>query len=297
MTKALVEGGKHTVTAITRSDSTNAIPEGVIRKNVDYSKPETIVEALKGQDVLIITLSVFSPPGTEMTLIDAAAKAGVQWVLPNAWGGDTSNEVLVKAVPGFEKHKILNYLDEKGISHISVATNFWYEWSLAFQPGFGFDIPKKDAILFDEGTVKICTSTWPQVGRAVAALLSLPVKPEGGKERSLENFKNKMVYMKSFTLSQLDMFESILRVTGDKKEDWTITKVPSQERYAKGIQKMQAGDRVGFAEMMYTRMFYNDGVGDYEHKGLINDALGLPVEDLDEATKAAVERSKVFKFA
>jgi hypothetical protein len=297
MTKALVEGGKHTVTAITRHDSTNALPEGVIRKNIDYSKPETVVEALKGQDVLVIT----SPPSTEITLIDAAAKAGVQWVLPNAWGSDTSNEVLlevVRGVPGFEKDKILAYLNEKGISHISVVTNFWYEWSLAFQAGFGFDIPKKDVVLFDEGTVKVCTSTWPQVGRAVAALLSLPVKPEGGnKERSLENFKNKMVYMKSFTLSQLDMFESILRVTGDKKEDWTITKVPSQERYANGIKKMQAGDRVGFAEMGYTRLFYNDGVGNYEHKGLINDVLGLPVEDLDEATKAAVERSKVFKFA
>lgn len=41
---------------------------------------------------------------------------------------------------------------------------------------------------------------------------------------------------------------------------------------------------------MYARVFYPDGSGDYESsKGLDNEALGLPHEDLDEATKRAVE--------
>jgi hypothetical protein len=112
----------------------------------------------------------------------------------------------------------------------------------------------------------------------------------------LENFKNKMVYMKSFLLSQKDMFAAILRVTGDKESDWTITYVPSKERYAEGIKKMQNGDRTGFAESMYTRMFYPDGVENYEHKGLINGLLALLEEDLEEATKVAVERAMVFKW-
>jgi hypothetical protein len=298
MVKSLLETGKHTVTALTRADSTNTLPSGVITKTIDYSKPETIVDALKGQQVLIITLSVFSPPGTELTLIDAAEKAGVQWILPNAWGSDTTNKELVKDVVAFQgKEKITDAILEKGMSYISVATSFWYEWSLAFQAGYGFDIPKKNVVFFDEGTVKIVTSTWPQVGRAVAGLLSLPIKPEGGNEgKSLENFKNKMVYMKSFLLSQKDMFAAILRVTGDKESDWTITYVPSKERYSEGIKKMQNGDRTGFAESMYTRMFYPDGAGNYEHKGLINGLLALPEEDLEEATKVAVEKAKVFKW-
>jgi uncharacterized protein YbjT (DUF2867 family) len=298
MVKSLLETGKHTVTALTRADSTNTLPSGVNTKTIDYSKPETIVDALKGQQVLIITLSVFSPPGTELTLIDAAQKAGVQWVLPNAWGSDTTNKELVKDVFGFQgKEKITDAIVEKGMNYISVATSFWYEWSLAFQAGYGFDIPKKNVIFFDEGTVKINTSTWPQVGRAVAGLLSLPIKPEGGnEEKSLENFKNKIVYVKSFLLSQKDMFDAILRVTGDKESDWTITHVPSKERYAEGIKKMQNGDRSGFAESMYTRVFYPDGCGNFEHQGLSNGLLELPEEDLDEATKAAVEKSKVFKW-
>lgn len=55
---------------------------------------------------------------------------------------------------------------------------------------------------------------------------------------------------------------------------------------------MQEGERTGFVKMMYTRVFYPDGVGNIEHKGTLNSVLGLPQEDLDEATKAALERSK-----
>lgn len=53
MTEALLKTGKHTVTAITRHDSQSTLPEGVDVKKVDYSKHETIVEALKGQDALV----------------------------------------------------------------------------------------------------------------------------------------------------------------------------------------------------------------------------------------------------
>jgi hypothetical protein len=44
---------------------------------------------------------------------------------------------------------------------------------------------------------------------------------------------------------------------------------------------------------MYTRVFYPDGCGDFEHnKGTLNKVLDLPHEDIDEAIKVAIERSK-----
>ena len=96
MTEALLKTGKHTVTAITRVDSQNKLPEGVISKKVDYSKPETLVEALRGQDALVITLSGLTPKETETQLINAAGEADVPWILPNEWSPDTANEELVK---------------------------------------------------------------------------------------------------------------------------------------------------------------------------------------------------------
>lgn len=93
------------------------------------------------------------------------------------------------------------------------------------------------------------------------------------------------------------MLDSVYRVTGTTEADWTITKESSQERYAKGMKDMYEGSREGFAKMLYTRVFYPDGCGDVEHKGLINDLLVLPTENLDTATAAAIERAKTHPWS
>lgn len=81
MTEALLKTGKHTVTAITRTDSQNTLPQGVALKKVDYNKPETLVEALRGQEALVITISGHAPiQETEEKLVKAAGEAGVPWM-------------------------------------------------------------------------------------------------------------------------------------------------------------------------------------------------------------------------
>ena len=88
------------------------------------------------------------------------------------------------------------------------------------------------------------------------------------------------------------MFESVLRVTGDKSDDWTIVKEPARERYASAVKALQGGDRMAYVRMMYTRIFYDDGCGNFEaRRGVSNDILGLPKDDLDEATTRAIERA------
>jgi hypothetical protein len=107
--KGLLKTGIHTVTAITRVDSQIAFPKGVVSKRVDYDEPETLVEALKGQDALVITLSGYTPKDTETKLIEAAGNAGVDWILPNEWSPDTTNDALVKDVFVFQpKGKVNN---------------------------------------------------------------------------------------------------------------------------------------------------------------------------------------------
>lgn len=296
MAKELLKTGKHTVTAITRMDSTSKLPDGIKVAKVDYNDPATLVQALQGQDALIITMGTTAPSDTQQTLIQAAADAGVPWVLPNEWSPDSTHEGLLKDVTVFQKlPQARELIAKRGkSSYIAVSTGFWYEWSLAIPAAYGFDFANRTVTLFDEGETKISTSTWPQVGRAVAALLSLPIKPEGGdSERCLEHFKNSVAYVKSFTVSQKDMLESVLRVTGTNESDWKITKEAAVERYTGGIAAMQKGDMQGFARMMYTRVFYPDDSGNFEKtKGTANELLGLPQENIDEATRAAEVRSK-----
>lgn len=94
------------------------------------------------------------------------------------------------------------------------------------------------------------------------------------------------------------MLKSALRVTDTKEDEWTITKEPAQERYSSGVKEMQEGKRAGFAKMMCTRVFYPDGCGDFEHnKGTLNSLLDLPNEDIDDFTRAAMERQKTSDWA
>lgn len=293
--KSLLETGRFTITALTRPDSSSELPYGAKVAKASNDDHDALVAALRGQDVLLITLSVLAPEGTQGKLIRAAADAGVPWVVPNDWGFDTTDEAVVNDVPGASKTpQGRKDIVETGVSsYISFTTGFWYEWSLAIPPSFGFDFPNKTATFFDDGETKISSSTWPQVGRAVASLLSLPIKPEGGDaERCLEHFRNKVVYVNSFNVSQKDMLDSILRVTGDKSEDWAITKEPAKERYGAAAKALQGGDRMAYVRMMYTRIFFDDGNGNFEaRKGTSNKLLGLPHESLDEATSRSIERA------
>lgn len=171
-------------------------------------------------------------------------------------------------------------------------SSFWYEWSLAIPSAFGIDFAKRTVTLFDEGEAMISTSTWPQVGRTVAGLLSMPIKAERGNGACLENLKNQVVYADPFTVSQKNMFESAFRVTGATEKDWTITKESAKERYENGVKEMNQGDRIEFVKILDTRIFFEDGAGNFESKGTLNGLLGLPKEDIDEVTRAAIERSK-----
>lgn len=295
MAKSLLESGRFNITAITRPESTSELPPSIKVARVSNDDHDALVSALRGQDVLLITLSVTAPEDTQVKLIRAAAEAGVPWVMPNDWGCDTDLEDVVKDVPGFSKvPQARKDIVAAGVSSfVSLTTGFWYEWSLAIPPSFGFDFPSKTATFFDDGKTPISTSTWPQVGRAVTALLSLPIHPENGNtERCLEHFRNQIVYINSFTISQKDMLDSVLRVTGDKAEDWTINKEPARERHASATKALQGGDRMAYVRMMYTRIFYDDGCGNFEARnGVSNEILGLPKEDLDEATARAIERA------
>lgn len=293
---ALIQGGKHKVTAITRPESTSTLPTGLHEiKKVDYDSHASLVEALRGQDVLIMTMPVMTPRENHTKLIDAAVEAGVAWIMPNEWGVDVSKvemgtDVLVR--DGILA--IRSYIERLGgdkTSWVGLCCGFWYEFSLAgTEARYGFDFDRKELTLYDDGTTKINTSTWPQVGRAVAKLLSLKILPDTEQDTSpsLRRFRNKPVYISSFFVSQRDMFDSVLRVTGDDEKDWKVTHENVVDRFKRGQELLKQGQTLGFGILLYARLFYKDGAGDFNAQ-LSNQALGLPEEDLDKATKVAVE--------
>lgn len=295
MADALIKGGKHRVTAITRADSSNKMPSGVHDvKKVDYNNHESLVQSLVGQDVLIITMAVLAPPDSQKKLIDAAVEAEVRWIMPNEWGYDPSNTKMGNdSMIGPRLIAARKHIEEVGVNKtnwIGLCCGFWYEFSLAgTEARYGFDFDKKTLTLYDEGETKINTSTWPLVGIAVAKLLSLKILPDNEHDTApcLSQWTNRSANISSFFVNQKEMFESVLRVTGDKREDWTVTHENVVERFNRGHRLLKEGKMVGFGILLYARIFYKDGAGDYRAK-VDNEKLGLPKEDLDAATKVAI---------
>ncbi|CAI7661893.1 unnamed protein product [Penicillium viridicatum] len=292
---ALLETGKHNVTVLSRKYSSNKLPEGVLVTPVDYDDEATIVAALKDQQFLIITMAPTAPRDTHSKLVQAAAKAGVPYVMPNSYGGDIDNIKLGEETmlgPVGKAHR--DEIERLGMQWITVCCGFWYDYSLAGgEARFGFDFDKRSLTLYDDGNTKNSTSTLSQVGRAVAKVLSLKELPEDESDQSLtlSGFLHKGVYVKSFVVSQKDMFESVKRVTGTTDADWTVTHETTKKRYEDGLAQVRSGNMAGFSKMLYARTFYPDEANDVSAKAQ-NELLGLPEESLDESTNVGIDMVK-----
>lgn len=296
ITHALLSTGKHRITAITRANSPSTFAPGIKRQEIDYADHESIVSGLRGHDFLIITMSVMARDA-QAKLIAAAKDAGVRWVMPNEYGGDYAGDKssfgrdVYIGPPALAARQAIV---DAGMNFVALSCSFWYEYSLAGTAvRYGFDFGKRGVTFYDEGETKITTSTFPQVGRAVAALLSLPVWPvnEGDGGLTLSRFRNRSAFVGSFFVSQREMFASVLRVSGTKEEDWTVEFEDAEARFKRGGELFAEGKMEGFGMLLYARAFYKDGAADLQDM-LNNEELGLPEEDLDEATAVAIERAQ-----
>ncbi|PTB43753.1 hypothetical protein M441DRAFT_34476 [Trichoderma asperellum CBS 433.97] len=198
--KALLSKGVHTITAIQRNESTSQFPSEVSVKRGSFEDESFLVNALKGQDVLVVIVPI---PNMDLgdRFIRAAAKAGVPYIFPTEFGVDApkvENEHSMMA-PKVARRRMI---EDLGVSSwIAVITNFWLDFNI--QLGlWGIDVEARKAEMFKNADAKISTTTLSRSGEGVAVLLSLP-------EAELAQFRNKSYYYSSFELSQRDIFEAI----------------------------------------------------------------------------------------
>lgn len=276
---ALLAQDIHTITAISRADSSATYPASVAVVRGSYDDEGFLVSALKDQEVLILQLGRFAL-GAQGTFIRAAAKAGVKYILPTEFGSDPLALELTQKLASHGKEQYRKLIEELGVgSWIAVVNNPWFDWSLG-RGLWGIDIPGRKATLWDGGNTKFNTTTLQRVGESVAALLSLP-------EEQLVQYKNACFYISSFHITQREMLDSVLRATKTIEADWKIEIRDVVDLVAQTNEEVKKGNMMALINQFYSMHAVEGQGGDYSRK-IADLKLGLREESLDEVVQRVV---------
>jgi hypothetical protein len=134
-------------------------------------------------------------------------------------------------------------------------------------------------VLYDNGVGRFDTTNLSTVGYTVAKVLTIPNK-----------FQNEYVYVSEFTVSQNDIFDALLGITGTKREDWKIEHRTAESMKSQGLDKLAKQDFTGVYDLIFAAV-HQPGLGsDFSAtRKLDNDVLGVVKGDLFEATRKIVE--------
>ncbi|KAF2968564.1 hypothetical protein GQX73_g4945 [Xylaria multiplex] len=270
----------HKITVLTRPGSSTDFPSDVTVHVGDYNDGEFALRGLNGQEVLILALG-FNAYDAQIPLINAAAKAGVSYIVPCEFGSDPTHQKLNAEIQMMNmKASYRKLIEDLGVSSwVGVVNNPWVEFSIRLGL-YGVDLKKRTVAFYDEGNVKSNFTTLTRVGETLAALFTLP-------EADLSKYKNEFVYFSSFYASQRDFLASAIRATGTSENDWTITKISTD----KAIQDAKAPTADPRARMMllFTLIFKDGYGGDYNSKVVDYEKLGLAKENLDTVMKTLAQ--------
>ncbi|KAI0597603.1 NmrA-like family protein [Biscogniauxia sp. FL1348] len=283
--RALVSSGTFTTTVVKRQSSTS-VPGSETGANVrivsvdDTLSLESLTAAFKGQDA-VVTCFPLRDPSQHLRIADAAAAAGVRRVIPADYGScDSSSPRAQELVPLFKnKTAVRERLQEiaaadSKFSWTSIVCGHFFDWGLR-ENFLHFDLKTKKADILDHGEYKSSTATLSRVAEAIVRILQME-----------EETKNKVLFIQSFCVSQLDVLAALERATGSK---WEVTYLNSEEFIKEHKAKADAGDRASVEDLVFALGALD---GNWENReGFSMDLLGFKNEDLDQVVKRVVDSS------
>lgn len=234
-------------------------------------------------DALVIAIAG-SNVEQQRKLIDAAFTGGVKRVMPADFGScdsadDKTNEILplMKGKKGIRDYLIEVEKRERDgnrgkLTWTSLINAHFFDWGL----GNGllkFDVRGRRAYLLDGGNMKFSASTLPFIGSAVVKILEKPKETE-----------NKLLYIHSLYVTQLEVLAALEKATGDKFERIDQN---SEEELKLLRPKMLDGDHDAREEVV---AIWGVVAADWKKReAFANDLLGLKEENLDEVVQQVVK--------
>ncbi|KAK0370453.1 hypothetical protein CLIM01_12182 [Colletotrichum limetticola] len=271
------------VTVFGRAESASGdLPAGVHFKTIDYSTVDTIATAVKGQDVIVSTLSkggLF----IQRTVIDGAIKAGVKRYIPSDWGSFTTDpkaaaELTVMMKPLTDTQ---NYLKEKvgEIEHTIFSVGGFTDLIVKFP--IAFDYANKTAAVTNGGHARFASTSLAGIGKAVAGALK---NPEATKNRNLK--------IQEFEVSQAQLL-ALAKKYSPPGTEWKETELDGEVELEKNLKAAQEDSTNEFAMLGLIKAALLSGRYKSSYDKLDNELVGLPIlteKDL-EAKFAAVYSS------
>ncbi|KAI7766989.1 hypothetical protein LZL87_013327 [Fusarium oxysporum] len=274
--KALLDAG-FKVTTITRQESKATFPADVVVKRVDLSSKESLVEAVKGQDAIVSTVSG-EAIASQKLFIDAAITAQVKRFIPSEFGVNT-REARGTKFGQFVAPKIadVDYLIELSkrytwFSWTGIATGAFFDWGLR-NGFFGFDLKNKTCQIYDSGNEPFSGTNLAFIGKCVTAALAKP-----------EATANKFLTIASFTVSQNEVKKVIEEEIGS---ELTTANVKTSDLEKIGQEKLANNDPSAFVEYL-SQYVFADGAGQAVTENAAVTVLGLQEESLRETVRAAI---------
>jgi len=191
---------------------------------------ESLTAALKGIDGLVSTVAAEASE-TQIALINAAIAAGVKRFIPSEYGS-CSTSPRVQSLPFYAQiFKIKQYLQENAkagkLTWTVLACGAFLDF--LFGRALLLDFSNHKATLYDEGNNRISSTSLPNVGKAIAGILT-----------NFEATKNRIVRISEVILTQ----NQLLRIAEGMRPDikWEISKVQTSALLKEGLDEIQAGD-------------------------------------------------------
>jgi hypothetical protein len=282
---ALEKEPSFTITLVQRASSKAKMPAHLKTIAVTDSYPtDELILAFRGQDVVINCMTSLLV-ADQFRIIDAAITAGVRRYVPSEYGlNNMRRDAQALNLVFHDKGKIQEYLRAKAqagiIEWMSIACGMWIRWSMAHD-FLGMHVGERRFVFWDDGEGYFsCTTEENSALGLVNALLA------AGTDRDV--WKNTIIYLSDFAITQKQLLEAIERIQGVK---YVTESIDSYKLIEEKQAAVAAGDvTTGTFALIETGFVTGRYGGHLEKEGEIqNDKLGLPKKTLDEVVEAALK--------
>jgi uncharacterized protein YbjT (DUF2867 family) len=269
---------------LNRQTSKSVYPKTKVITIPDDLNVDEVAKALKDHniDALIITIAG-SHVEDQRKLINAAFQGGVKRVMPAEFGScDSADDKTNEILPLMKGKKVVrDYLlsledkereDVMGkLTWTSLVTGHFFDYGLTCGL-LKFDVKARKVYLLDGGNIKFSASNLDFIGKAVIRILEKP-----------DETSNRLLYVHSHYVTQLEVLSALEKATGDKFE--RIDQDSGKELEA--IRpKMLNGDTEATEDVVAV---WGVVASDWKEKeGFANTMLGLQEEDLDEVVRRVI---------